>query len=40
MEEYMLRIHEAVAVIHRAYPMQVADQGKKRQVPALIPYTH
>ena len=28
MEEYMLRIHEAVAVICHAYPDWVTDQGK------------
>ena len=28
MEEYMLRIHEVVAVIHLAYPDRVTDQGK------------
>ena len=28
MEAYMLRIHEAVVVIHCTYPVQVADQGK------------
>ena len=28
VEEYMVRIHKAVAVIHHAYPEQVADQGK------------
>ena len=28
MEEYMLRIHEAVVMIHCTYPACVADQGK------------
>ena len=28
MEEYMLWIHEAMLVIHCAYPHQVTDQGK------------
>ena len=28
VEEYMLQIHKAVAVIHCAYPDQVKDQGK------------
>ena len=28
VEEYMLQIHEAVVVIHHAYPDQVTDQGK------------
>ena len=28
MEEYILWIHEAVAVIHHAYPKRLADQGK------------
>ena len=28
MEEYMLQIQEAVAVIHCTYPDQVTDQGK------------
>ena len=28
MEEYMLQIHEAMAVIHCTYPDQVTDQGK------------
>ena len=28
MEEYMLQIHEAIAVIHCAYPDQVTNQGK------------
>ena len=28
VEEYMLRIHEAMAVICHAYPYRVADQGK------------
>ena len=28
VKEYMLQIHEALAVIRRAYPDQVADQGK------------
>ena len=28
VEEYMLRIHEAVAVIHHTYPDRVTDQGK------------
>ena len=28
MEEYMLQIHEAVVVIHCAYPYRVMDQGK------------
>ena len=28
VEDYMLRIHEVVAVIHHTYPAWVADQGK------------
>ena len=28
MEEYMLHIHKAVAVIHHAYPDRIPDQGK------------
>ena len=28
MEEYMLQIHEAVAIIHHTYPNQITDQGK------------
>ena len=28
VEEYMLQIHEAVVVIHCAYPNQMTDQGK------------
>ena len=28
VEEYMLSIHEAVVVIHHAYPERLADQGK------------
>ena len=28
MEEYMLQIHEAVMVIHCAYPERLVDQGK------------
>ena len=28
VEEYMLQIHEAVAIIHHTYPNQVTDQGK------------
>ena len=28
MEEYMLQIHEAIAVIHCTYPDWISDQGK------------
>ena len=28
VEEYMLQIHEAVAIIRHAYPDRVTDQGK------------
>ena len=28
VEEHMLQIHEAITVIHHAYPDQVTDQGK------------
>ena len=28
VEEYMLQIHKAVAVIHHTYPDWVTDQGK------------
>ena len=28
MEEYILHIHEAVAVIHHVYPDRIPDQGK------------
>ena len=31
MEEYMLRIHGAVAVIHHTHPEHVSDQGKDLQ---------
>ena len=31
MEEYMLRIHEAVAVIRHTHPDHVSDQGKNLQ---------
>ena len=44
VEEYMLRIHEAVAVIHRAYPDHLADRGrdlkKDRFYHRLHPYLH
>ena len=28
MEEYMLRVHEAVAVVKRTYPDQVPNEGE------------
>ena len=44
VEEYMLCIHEAVAVIHRAYPEHLPDQGwdlkKDRFSCGLCPYLH
>ena len=44
VEEYMLRIHEAVVVIHRAYPDRLPDRGwdlkKDRFYHGLCPYFH
>ena len=44
VEEYMPRIHEAVAVIHRAYPDHLPDRGrdlkKDRFYHGLHPYLH
>ena len=44
VEEYMPRIHEAVAVIHRAYPERLPDRGrdlkKDRFYHGLRPYLH
>ena len=44
VEEYMLRIHEAVAVIHQAYPECLPDRGqdlkKDRFYHGLCPYLH
>ena len=44
VEEYMLRIHEAVAVICRAYPNHLTDRGwdlkKDRFYHGLCPYLH
>ena len=44
VEEYMLRIHEAVAVIHRAYPDRLLDMGwdlkKDHFYHGLCPYLH
>ena len=44
VEEYMLRIHNAVAVIHRAYPECLPDRGrdlkKDRFYHGLCPYLH
>ena len=31
MEEYMLRVHEAVAVVKCAYPDQVPNEGEDRR---------
>ena len=31
LEEYMLRIHEVVAVIHHSHPDHMSDQGKNLQ---------
>ena len=44
VEEYMLCIHEAVAVIHQAYPDHLPDRGqdlkKDRFYHGLCPYLH
>ena len=44
VEEYMLRIHEVVVVIHRAYPDHLLDRGqdlkKDRFYHGLHPYLH
>ena len=44
MEEYMLRIHEVVAVIHQAYPDRLLDRGwdlkKDCFYHGLCPYLH
>ena len=40
VEEYMLRIHKAVAVIHRAYPDRGWDLKKDRFYHGLRPYLH
>ena len=40
VEEYMLCIHEAVAVIHRAYPDRGRDLKKDRFYHGLCPYLH
>ena len=44
VEEYMLRIHEAVVVICRAYPDRLPDRGrdlkKDRIYHGLCPYLH
>ena len=44
MEEYMLCIHDAVAVIHRAYPERLPDQGRDLKKDCfyhgLYPYLH
>ena len=44
VEEYMLHIHEAVVVIHRAYPDRLPDRGqdlkKDRFYHGLRPYLH
>ena len=44
VEEYMLRIHEAVAVIRRAYPDHLVDRGqdlkKDHFYHRLCPYLH
>ena len=44
VEEYMLHIHEAVAVISRAYPDRLPDRGqdlkKDRFYHGLHPYLH
>ena len=44
VEEYMLRIHEAVAVIHHMYPEHLPDRGwdlkKDRFYHGLCPYLH
>ena len=44
VEEYMLQIHEAVAVIHRAYPEHLPDRGQDLKKDCfyhgLHPYLH
>ena len=44
VEKYMLCIHEAVAIIHRAYPDRLVDRGrdlkKDRFYHGLHPYLH
>ena len=44
VEEYMLHIHDAVTVIHHAYPERLADRGrdlkKDRFYHGLHPYLH
>ena len=44
VEEYMLRIHDAITVIHRAYPEHLTDWGrdlkKDRFYHGLHPYLH
>ena len=44
VEEYMLHIHEAVAIIHRAYPDHLADRGRDLKkdcfYQGLCPYLH
>ena len=44
VEEYMLHIHDAVTVIHHAYPEPLPDQGrdlkKDRFYHGLCPYLH
>ena len=44
VEEYMLRIHEAVVVIHRAYPDHLPDRGRDLKKDCfyhgLHPYLH
>ena len=44
VEEYMLHIHEAVVVIHQAYPDRLPDRGrdlkKDRFYHGLCPYLH
>ena len=39
VEEYMLQIHEAIVVIHRAYPDQVTDWGEELGMGSVLPWT-
>ena len=44
VEEYMLRIHEAVAILHRVHPEHISDQGKNLRQDqfyhGLLPHLH
>ena len=40
VEEYMLRVHEAVAVVKRAYPDQVPNEGEGPKKGPLLLRTH